>query len=117
MKRLLLSSVVALVLVLGSGLLTWRTTGLSYNQFSWVAYAGAGVMYPEHEGDEPGGCADGEDNDGDDLVDCADVEDCRDEIVCRSPAPVMSPGGMVAMIGALMLIGLYGLMRRRAPQN
>lgn len=114
MKRFLLSLVVALVLVLGSGLLTWRTTGLSYDQFTWAAYAGPGMMYPEHEDDDPGGCSDGRDNDNDGFIDCADIQDCADSVICRSPAPVMSTGGLVALMGTLMLIGLYGLLRRRA---
>lgn len=117
MKRFLLSLVVASVLVLGSGLLTWRTTGLSYDQFTWAAYAGPGVMYPEREDEDPGGCSDGIDNDNDGAIDCADVRDCGDEIICRSPAPVMSTGGLAALIAALMLIGLYGMVRRRADQN
>jgi hypothetical protein len=116
MKRFLLSMVVVSLFVLGSGLLTWPT-GLSYDQFTWAAYAGPGVMYPETEDEDPGGCSDGIDNDNDTLIDCADREDCADEIVCNAPAPVVSPTGVIALIAGLMLIGLYSLLRRRAEQN
>ena len=111
MKRLFLGLVVTLTLVLGSSLLTWRTTGLSYDRFTWAAYAGMQI-YPDTEEEVPGGCSDGLDNDNDGPIDCAD-SDCADAIVCNAPAPVMSVTGIAALMTMLMLVGLFGLLRRR----
>jgi hypothetical protein len=115
MKGFLVGLVVTLALVLGSNVLTWSTTGLSYDHFTWAAYAAVN-FYPGHEDEVPGGCSDGEDNDMDMLVDCADVEDCSDEAICVAPAPTVSPLGLVALMVLLMLIGLYGLMQRRTQK-
>lgn len=110
MKRLVLGLVVTLTLVLGSSLLTWKTTGLSYDRFTWAAYAG--MTYPDTEDEVPGGCSDGIDNDNDGPMDCAD-SDCAEDIACNAPAPVMSVTGIATLLTLLMLVGLFGIMRRR----
>src|SRR5262245_49469289 len=110
MKRLTLGLLVTLALVLGSSLLTWRT-GVSYEHFTWAAYAG-GAMYPDTEIEVPGGCSDGEDNDIDGPIDCAD-SDCRLSVVCNAPAPAMSTTGIAVLLTLLASIGFVTLLRRR----
>jgi len=111
MKRLLLGLVVAVVLVLGSSLLTWRT-GVSYDHFTWAAYAQQ--TYPGTENGVPGGCSDGVDNDRDGRTDCAD-SDCADSPACPAAAPAMSVSGIAILLTVLALIGLFSLLRR--PQR
>lgn len=115
MKRLSLGLIVALALVVGSNLLTWRTTGLSYDQFTWAVYAGP-MIYPETEDEVPGGCSDGIDNDMDEDVDCAD-SDCADNIVCNAPAPALSGTGIALMMALLLLVGWFGVARRSRFQE
>jgi hypothetical protein len=101
----------------GSNLLTWRTTGLSYDHFTWAAYAGdMKVIYPDTENEIPGGCSDGEDNDLDGPIDCAD-SDCIADIACNAPAPVVTFSGMVVLMTLLMLVGWLGLGRKRRLQE
>lgn len=111
MKRLALGLVVTLTLVLGSSLLTWNTTGVSYDHFTWAAYAGP-IIYTDTEDELPGGCSDGIDNDNDTFIDCAD-SDCNNNIACTSPAPAMSMTGLVALLALLTVVGMVSLMRRR----
>lgn len=115
MRRLILGFVVAIAVVLGNGLLTWNTTGLSYDRFTWVAYA-ALPMYPMTEDEVPGGCTDGIDNDMDGDIDCAD-EDCANVVPCVAPAPVISPTGLVILMSLMILIGAFGILRRRTQEG
>lgn len=115
MIRFVLGLSLAILVVLGNGLLTWNTTGLSYDRFTWVAYAGLS-MYPEHEDDVPGGCSDGEDNDLDTFIDCAD-SDCADIAPCGAPAPVISPAGIIVLMVMLILLGSWGILRRRRLES
>jgi len=115
MKRLILGLLVTLALVLGSSFLTWRTTGVSYDRFTWAAYA-LPTVYPDREDEVPGGCSDGIDNDIDGRIDCAD-SDCADAVVCNAPVPVISVTGIATLMLILTLVGLVGLLRRqRQPQ-
>jgi hypothetical protein len=116
MKRLILGLIVVVALVLGTNLLTWRATGVSYDHFTWAAYAG--IIYPETEDEVPGGCSDGIDNDLDGDIDCED-ENCQQNVACGfAPAPVLSPGAVAVLLALLMMVGLFGIVRRRhQPQE
>jgi hypothetical protein len=115
MMRFALGLSLAILIVLGNGLLTWNTTGLSYDRFTWVAYAGT-LMYPMTEDEVPGGCTDGEDNDMDGDIDCAD-EDCANVVPCVAPAPVISPAGLLVLMIVLMLLGSFGILRHRRLES
>ncbi len=115
MKRLFLGLILTVALVLGSNVLTWRATGVSYDHFTWTAYAG--MIYPETEAEVPGGCSDGLDNDLDGPIDCDD-EDCLRDIACGfAPAPALSPVGFAVLLALLILVGFFGILRRRQPQE
>jgi MYXO-CTERM domain-containing protein len=115
MKRLFLGSLVTIALVLGSNALTLKGTGISYDRYTWAAYAGT-MIYTDTEDELPGGCSDGIDNDGDTFIDCAD-SDCVDNFPCVAPAPAMSPTTVTALVAMLMLVGLISLLRRRRRQE
>lgn len=70
----------------------------------------------QYETDDADGCTDGEDNDGDLLVDCGDP-DCVGVDPCVAPAPALGPAGLVIGATTLLLIGGAALrMRRRDDQ-
>lgn len=115
MKRLVLGLVVVSLIVAGNGVLTWNTTGLSYDHFTWAAYAGL-QGYDPTENETPGGCTDGDDNDGDGRVDCDD-DDCDNVVPCVTPAPTVSFMGIAALMVILTLIGFFGITRRRSQHG
>ncbi|MEM7245910.1 MAG: hypothetical protein AAF533_11235 [Acidobacteriota bacterium] len=59
------------------------------------------------------GCSDAADNDGDDLIDCADP-DCRLAANCAEVVPFMGAGGRFALVLALAMAGVVVLTRRHA---
>lgn len=57
-------------------------------------------------------CDDGEDNDGDGAIDCAD-SDCMGTAVCRVPAPVVGTTSLLIVAMLLLVIGNFALVARR----
>lgn len=64
------------------------------------------------EGDDPGECDDGIDNDGNGVIDCAEPS-CQGTPPCVAPAPTLSPIGVLILLVALGMVGLLSLMRAR----
>ena len=111
MRRFWIGFVVMFALVLGNGVFTFSSLGVSYDSFTWKAYAFA---YAESEtaDDGPAACGDSIDNDGDGDVDCAD-SDCAGILPCSAPAPTVSTGVMVLLALLLASFGAFALRERR----
>jgi hypothetical protein len=110
--RVLSGAIIAVVAVLVSGVCAPLMTGLSYNHFSWTAYAT--VVYPSTETGDLGdpACSDGIDNDNDGLTDCAD-RDCLGVPPCAAAAPAISRAGLLLLAGLFTAIGAVRLRSRR----
>jgi hypothetical protein len=105
-KRLLVKELVIAALLLG---LNVGVVGYFVGLDSATALPP--IMYETDGG--IGACTDGDDDDGDGLVDCLDP-DCIGDPGCTAPAPALGPAGLV--IGALLLLGIGGgalALRRR----
>ncbi len=112
-KKLLGGAWIAMVAVFASGFLTPLMTGLSYDRFTWMAYALMPVYPTTETGDlGPAACSDNLDNDNDGSIDCADL-DCSRVHPCSTPAPVLSRAGLVLLIVVFAIIGLFRLRVKR----
>lgn len=111
MKRLIATTAIILAVVLGNGLFTLQLTGVSYDSFTWKAYAA--VVYPSVETGLDGdlACSDGLDNDNDGDTDCADI-DCFGVAPCAQAAPAMSTGIIVLLTLLLASMGALALRPR-----
>lgn len=112
MKRLIATVAVILAIVLGNGLFTLQMTGVSYDSFTWQAFAAAAYPAIETGLDGDLACSDGLDNDNDGDVDCADA-DCRGVVPCAEAAPAMSTGVVVLLALLLASLGAFALRPRR----
>jgi hypothetical protein len=111
-KRLGNGLLIAAVAVLASALLTPLLTGLSYDRFTWIAYAD--VVYPTTETGDLGvaACSNGIDDDNDGFTDCQDA-DCAAVSPCSAPAPAASNTALLLLIALLTSIGLLRLYAKR----
>jgi hypothetical protein len=100
---------VALGLMVLNGFFVAQLVGLSYDRFTWEAYAQG---YGPGEDGTPQSCSDGIDNNTNNLIDCADPA-CFGVYPCAASAPTVSFPGLISLGVVLGSIGLLALRRRR----